>query len=177
MPLKSDKAHYISLMIILEIALWLREGWYVRSAVCDHVSGERAVGESISDTHKHTLRHIYPQRWAYTWKLAKIQKMAEIYTMWDAPHYDRCTQSHTQSCAKARAYTHAQSWDLCCGWCGHDNKDTLFSCFQCKGYRQIKYRSVVMMQTEVTKRKVRDYNTLAWDVPETHAPILYVWIT
>lgn len=31
-----------------------------------------------------------------------------------------------------------------------------------------------MMQTEVTKRKVRDYNTLAWDVPETHAPILYV---
>lgn len=136
MPPKSDKAHYISLMIILEIALWLREGWYVRSAVCDHVSGERGVDELISDTHKHTLRHIYPQRWAHMWKLAKIQKMAEIYTMWDAQHYNRCTRSHTQSCAKARAYTHARSWDLWCGWCGHDNKDTLFSCFQCKGYRQ-----------------------------------------
>lgn len=58
----------------------------------------------------HTHSKVYTHRHIHTLDLAKVQKMTEIYGVWDTQHYDKVTHTtwltYTQSCAKACTYTH-----------------------------------------------------------------------
>lgn len=103
--------------------------------------------------------------------------------MWATQQSDRCTLSHTHEsdshvhtvmCQGAHMHTLARR-DLQCRWCGHDNKDTLFSCFQWVQAKN-KYSTVVETQRWRKHRWVTDKNTTC-GMCEPHVIKLHVWIT
>lgn len=106
--------------------------------------------------------------------------LQQTYT---AAHTHTIWHTNTQSCAKARTYTHAPSWDLQCGWCGHDNKDTLFSCVQW-AHAENTYSTVVQMQDiKLTKTQVggqkwqTKIHSDGMNLKHMFSCSLYVWIS
>lgn len=134
----------------------------------------------------HTHSKVYTHRHIHTLDLAKVQKMTEIYGVWDTQHYDKVTHTtwltYTQSCAKACTYTHCthrvEIYSV--GGVGVITRTPCSAAFN--GFKQKNRVLWWIHKTQSDKNsgertQVRNKNTLRWDVPETPVLILYVWIT